>query len=152
LPSASTTRILGTGQGAARGVEGPLVVIIDINQRHRAVLGHTPCRYDLRPQRLARVFDEWPGDRRAGAQEGAQHRNVQASFADAFREVSQERRRCHRERDALCLDQLDGFLRVPDILQHDAGAEHDRHHQPVHKAGLVRHRRGHQDDIVFSEM
>ncbi len=50
------------------------------------------------------------------------------------------------------MDQLDGFLRVPDILQHYAGAEYNRHHQPIHKPGLVRHRRGHQNDIVGSEM
>ncbi len=58
---------LCAGQGTARGVEGPLVVIIDLDQRHRAVLGHAPCRHDLRTQRLARVLDERPGDRRTGA-------------------------------------------------------------------------------------
>jgi hypothetical protein len=41
--------------------------------------------------------------------------------------------------------------RVPDVLQHHAGAQHG-HHQPVHEAGLVGHGRGHQHHVVGAQV
>ena len=55
------------------------------------------------------------------------------------------------KRGALGADQLDRLLRLPDVLQHGAGAQHDRHHQAVHEAGLVRHGRGHQHHVVRAQ-
>ena len=39
-------------------VKSPLIVIVDLDQGYRAVLSHSPRRYDFGPQRLTRMLDK----------------------------------------------------------------------------------------------
>jgi len=76
-------------------------------------------------------------------------------FRPALRDIGQvaeERRRGHGEGGAFSFDDVGGFLGVPDILKHVGRAQPQCHHEAVHEAGLVRHRRGHQDDVVAIEL
>ena len=135
---------LDAGQRQAIGREGAFVVILEPRGGDGTVLGHAPGRHDLGPEHGTRLLDQRARDRRASAQEGLERRHRGGVVRHGAGQVGQERGRCHREARALGADHLDRLLRLPDILQHRAGFEHDRHHQAVHEAGLVRHRRGHQ--------
>ena len=68
-----------------------------------------------------------------------------------MREVGEERGRPDRERGLLVVDDAGRDGRVPDVLQHGAGADPDRHQEPVEVARLVGEGRRHEDHRVGAE-
>eukprot|EP01136_Pigoraptor_vietnamica_P000419 Opistho-1_new@25714 len=142
---------LDAGQRAAVGVDGALVVVVQPRERDGAVLGHAPGRHDLGAQRLARLLDQRARNGRAGAQKGAQRGHGRARLGHGLRQVGEEGCGRHGEAHALGVDRRDGLLRLPDVLQHHRGLQHDGHHEPVHEAGLVRHGRGHEHHVAGAQ-
>ena len=71
LPSASTTRISTPGNGQPEVLKARSSSSSILIKRYRAVLGHSPRRYDFGAQRLTRMLDKRPRNRRSGTQEGA---------------------------------------------------------------------------------
>ena len=140
---------LDAGQRTAVGGEGEPVVVVELDQRHRAVLGHAPGRDDLGAQACARLLDERPGNRRAGAEKGPSVGTPRpVSATTCVRSVR---------------NGVEAMVKVAPLARGSApralagsqmscstalAFEHDRHHQAVHEAGLVSHRRGHQYDVV----
>ena len=116
------------------------------------IFRHAPGRDDGGAERLARLGHQRPRNRRPGGDEDAQAGRRGAVSLDAFGEVVEERRRAHGEARPLAGDLAQHLLGDEDVLQDRGGAEHDRQDEPVHEAELVRHGRGHVDDIVGTEM
>ncbi|MCY1408179.1 hypothetical protein D9M71_234980 [compost metagenome] len=139
-------------QRRAVAVDRALGRVLGEGGGHRAVLGHAPGGDDLRVHHRSGPFHQRAGDRRAGGEEGAQRRQRVRMLRGDLDQVGEEGRRGHGEGRPFGGGDARGELRVPDVLQHGAALQVDGHHQAVEEAGLVCHRRGHEDHVVAAQM
>ena len=142
---------LHAGQRIAIGAEGAFIRIVQLRQRDGAVLGHAPGGHHLGAQCRTGLLHQRAGDGGAGAQEGLERGHALPCLRHGAGQVGQERGGGHGEGGAFRLHQGNGLFRLPDVLQHHAGLQHDGHHQAVHETCLVRHGGRHQHHVVGTE-